>query len=190
MEKINWGIIGTGRIAHAFATALAAVPDAELYAVGSRSADKSAAFAEEFGFTTSYGSYDDLLSDDNINIVYIATPMSAHYETCMSALAKGRNVFCEKSVTLNAEQLRDILALADEKKLFFCEAMWMKCRPTYLKMKELISSGRYPMYQGRFQQPRPLRRKRPPVPCRLRRRGSSRRDSLPAYPRPRPPRRA
>lgn len=142
MEKIKWGIIGTGRIAHAFATALAGVPDAELYAVGSRSADKSAAFAEKFGFTASYGSYDALLSDDNINIVYIATPMAAHYETCMTALAKGRSVFCEKSVTLNTAQLREILALAEEKKLFFCEAMWMKCRPTYLKMKEWVRDGK------------------------------------------------
>jgi len=142
MEKIKWGIIGTGRIARAFATALAGVPDAELYAVGSRSSEKSASFAAEFGFANLYGSYDELLSDDSINIVYIATPMAAHYDVCMSALRKGRNVFCEKSVTLNAAQLRDILALADEKELFFCEAMWMKCRPTYLKMKEWISSGR------------------------------------------------
>ena len=142
MDKIKWGIIGTGRIARAFVTALAAVPDAELYAVGSRNAEKATDFAQEYGFTHSYGSYDALLSDNNIDIVYIATPMASHYDNCISALNSGRNVFCEKSVTLNAEQLCDILALADKKKLFFCEAMWMKCRPTHLKMKEWLGSGK------------------------------------------------
>ncbi|MDO4863073.1 MAG: Gfo/Idh/MocA family oxidoreductase [Ruminococcus sp.] len=142
MKKTKWGIIGAGRIARAFAAALAAVPEAELYAVGSRSADKAVAFAEEFGFEHIYGSYDELLSDSSVDVVYVATPMAAHYDICMSALEKGRNVFCEKSVTLNASQLRDILALADECGLFFCEAMWMKCRPTYLKMKEWVAAGR------------------------------------------------
>lgn len=142
MDKIKWGIIGTGRIARAFVTALAAVPEAELYAVGSRSAEKGADFAKEYGFAHSYASYDDLLSDSNIDIVYIATPMASHYDNCISALTRGKNVFCEKSVTLNAEQLRGILTLAEKKKLFFCEAMWMKCRPTYIKMKEWLERGK------------------------------------------------
>ncbi len=142
MDKITWGIIGTGRIARAFVTALAAVPEAELYAVGSRSAEKGADFAKEYGFAHSYASYDDLLSDSNIDIVYIATPMASHYDNCISALTRGKNVFCEKSVTLNAEQLRRILTLAEKKKLFFCEAMWMKCRPTYIKMKEWLERGK------------------------------------------------
>ena len=142
MDKVKWGVIGAGRIARAFCTALAEVGGAELYAVGSRTPDKSAAFAEEYGFTHSYGSYSELLSDSEVDVVYIATPMAAHYDICIEALEKGRNVFCEKSVTLNAAQLRKILTLADEKGLFFCEAMWMKCRPTYLKMKEWVRSGR------------------------------------------------
>ena len=142
MNKIRWGIIGTGRIARSFAIALNAVSDAELYAVGSRSSEKASLFAEEYGFSKSYGSYDDLLSDNNVDIVYVATPMASHYDVCISALNKGINVFCEKSVTLNEKQLLDILYLAEEKKLFFCEAMWMKCRPSYLKMKEWIKSGK------------------------------------------------
>ena len=142
MNRIKWGIIGTGNIARAFAKGLAGVPEAELYAVASRTADKAEDFAKRFGFGRAYGSYGELLSDSTVDIVYIATPMASHYDICISALEKGRNVFCEKSVTLNAAQLRDILALASEKELFFCEAMWMKCRPTYLKMKEWISSGR------------------------------------------------
>lgn len=142
MDKIKWGIIGTGRIARAFVTALTAVSEAELYAVSSRSAEKGADFAKEYGFAHSYASYDDLLSDSNIDIVYIATPMASHYDNCISALTRGKNVFCEKSVTLNAEQLRGILTLAEKKKLFFCEAMWMKCRPTYIKMKEWLERGK------------------------------------------------
>ena len=142
MEKIKWGVIGTGRIARAFTAALAGTPAAELYAVGSRTAGKSASFAEEYGFTKAYSSYDELFSDENVDIVYIATPMAAHYENCITALKNGRNVLCEKTVTLNAEQLRMLLALAKKKELFFMEAMWTKCRPAYLKMKEWISAGR------------------------------------------------
>ena len=142
MRRIKWGIIGTGNIARAFAEGLAGVPEAELYAVASRTPDKAEDFAKRFGFGRAYGSYDELFSDSSVDVLYIATPMASHYDICISALENGRNVFCEKSVTLNAAQLRDILALAAEKKLFFCEAMWMKCRPAYLKMKDWISSGR------------------------------------------------
>lgn len=142
MNRFKWGVIGTGRIARAFSTALTSVPEAELYAVGSRKIDSAVRFAEEYKFEKAYGSYDELLSDSNVDIVYIATPMAAHYDVCISALNMNKNVFCEKSVTLNAGQLRDILKLANEEGLFFCEAMWMKCRPSYIKMKEWISSGR------------------------------------------------
>ncbi len=142
MNTIKWGIIGTGRIANSFASGLRAVPGAELYAAASRSIEKASRFAESFGFEKAYGSYSELLSDSSVDVVYVATPMAAHYDICMEALEKGRSVFCEKSVTLNAAQLREILELADRKGLFFCEAMWMKCLPTYLKMKEWINSGR------------------------------------------------
>lgn len=142
MDKIKWGIIGTGRIARTFAAALAGTPDAELYAVASRTVEKAVAFAAEFGFEKSYGSYADLAADDNIDAVYIATPMASHYEDCLLCLRNGRNVLCEKSVTLNSAQLREILKLAKENDLFFMEAMWTKCRPAYLKMKEWIGAGR------------------------------------------------
>ena len=142
MEKINWAIMGTGRIAHTFAQALKGLDDAELYAVGSRSSEKAKQFADEFGFEKAYGSYDELVKDKDIDIVYIATPMSAHYQNTMLCLENSLNVFCEKSAALSGSQLEKMIALAKEKQLFFMEAMWMKCRPTYLKALEWVRSGR------------------------------------------------
>ncbi len=141
MKTIKWGVIGTGRIARAFTEALAGTPDTELYAVGSRTAEKAVAFAANYGFTKWFGSYEELLSDKDVDVVYVATTMNSHYENCMLALEHGKNVLCEKSVTINAQQLRDILALAEKKGLFFMEAMWMKCRPAYIRMLEWIKSG-------------------------------------------------
>lgn len=142
MEKIKWGVIGTGRIARAFTAALAGTPDAELYAVGSRYAEKAVAYAANYGFKKWYSSYDELLSDKDIDVVYVATPMASHFENCVTALEKGKNVLCEKTVTLNSEQLNTLLSLAKKNNLFFMEAMWMKCRPAYLKMKEWVTSGK------------------------------------------------
>ena len=142
MKIVNWAIIGTGRIAHTFATALAGTEGARLYAVGSRTIKKAQEFAEEFGFEKAYGSYDELVKDKKIDVVYIATPMASHYKDTMLCLAAGLNVLCEKSVSLNSRQLDEMLAKAEEKGLFFMEAMWMKCRPVYLKALEWVSEGR------------------------------------------------
>jgi predicted dehydrogenase len=142
MKNYRWGIIGTGRIARSFAEALKGSPNAELYAVASRSTDKAAAFAAEFDFEKSYGSYDELASDNNVDIVYIATPMASHYADSMLCITHGRNVLCEKSISLNTAQLEEMLAAAKNNGVFFMEAMWMKCRPSYLKALDWIRSGR------------------------------------------------
>ena len=142
MKKYRWGGIGTGRIAHTFAEALRGCEDAELCAVASRTVEKARAFAEEFGFERAYGSYQELACDEDIDVVYIATPMSSHYGDALLCLENGRNVLCEKSAALNTAQLDEMLAPAREKGLFFMEAMWMKCRPTYLKALEWVQSGR------------------------------------------------
>lgn len=142
MKNYRWGIIGTGRIARSFAEALKGSPNAGLYAVASRSADKAAAFAAEFGFEKSYGSYAELASDNNVDIVYIATPMASHYADSMLCITHGRNVLCEKSISLNASQLEEMLSAAKSNGVFFMEAMWMKCRPSYLKALDWIRSGR------------------------------------------------
>ena len=142
MKEINWAIIGTGRIANTFAEALKGVEGARLYAVGSRTLQKAEAFAEKYGFEKAYGSYEELARDSEIDIVYIATPMSSHYKDTMLCLDNGLNVLCEKSAALNMSELSKMLEKAAEKGLFFMEAMWMKCRPVYLKALELVRAGR------------------------------------------------
>ncbi|MBR1864171.1 MAG: Gfo/Idh/MocA family oxidoreductase [Ruminococcus sp.] len=138
----KWGIIGTGRIARSFAAALKGTCGAELYAVASRTGDKARAFANEFGFEKAYGSYKELAVDSEVDVVYIATPMSSHFDDAMLCLENGRNVLCEKTLTLNSSQLERVLDKAAEKNLFFMEAMWMKCRPSFLKAVEWVQSGR------------------------------------------------
>ena len=141
--KTKWGIIGTGKIAHTFAAALAGNPSSELCAVASRTYEKAKTFAEKFGFEKAYGSYTELAEDKDIDIVYIATPMSSHYGDAMLCLENGRNVLCEKSLTINAADCKKLLGYAEEKKLFFMEAIWMKTRPTYLKVLEWIDKVQY-----------------------------------------------
>ncbi|WP_019678388.1 Gfo/Idh/MocA family protein [Ruminococcus flavefaciens] len=141
MRKYKWGIIGTGKIAHTFAVALRHCEKAELCAVASRTDEKAKKFAVEFGFKDHYGSYKDFAEKSDAEIVYIATPMASHFEDAMLCLEKGKNVLCEKSLTLNSAQTEKLLAFAKEKGLFFMEAMWMKCRPVYRRIKEWINSG-------------------------------------------------
>ena len=133
MSKFRWGVIGTGRIARTFSEALAGTPEAELYAVASRSKEKASDFAEEFGIENAYGNYEELAKDKNVDVVYIATPMSSHYKDVMLCIENGKNVLCEKSVSLNMTELEKMLSAAKEKGVFFMEAMWMKCRPSYMK---------------------------------------------------------
>lgn len=142
MEKIKWGILSTGKIAHTFAKALQATADAELYAVSSRSAGKAAAFAEEYGFEKAYGSAEEMLADKNVQAVYIASPMSCHYADAVKCLNAGKNVLCEKTVTLCGAQLDEILKLAAEKKLFFMEAMWTKTLPHFRQAKQWVDEGK------------------------------------------------
>lgn len=142
MRKIRWGVLSTGIIAHCFAKALQATADAELYAVSSRSAGKAAAFAAQYGFERSYGSAEEMLADENVEAVYIASPMSCHYEDSLKCLRAGKSVLCEKTITLNCAQLDEILKLAKEKNLFFMEAMWMKTLPHYRQAKKWVDEGK------------------------------------------------
>lgn len=142
MDKIRWGIIGTGKIANTFAQGLCNVEDAVLEAVASRDIQKANLFADKYGFEKAYGSYAELAADKDIDVVYIATPMSSHLGDTLLCLDSGRNVLCEKSMTLNSEQLAKMFERAHEKDLFLMEAMWMKCRPSFLKAREWIQAGR------------------------------------------------
>lgn len=140
-KEIRWGIMGAGRIAGWFSTGLTVVPDACRYAVASRTLEKGQKFAEEYGYKKYYGSYEELLQDDEVDIVYIATPVREHYENIKMCLEAGKHVLCEKSLTVNAQQAKEVAALAREKNLFLMEAMWTKCQPVFRQMKKWIADG-------------------------------------------------
>ena len=110
-------LLGPGRIAGTVAQALVATPEIECYAVASRSLERAEAFAEKFGFQKAYGSYEEMLSDPEVQLVYITTPHSHHYEQMLLCLEYGKNVICEKAFTLNAGQARKVFAKAREKGL-------------------------------------------------------------------------
>lgn len=147
MKKLNWGILATGKIAETVAKSMKFMENIkennmELLAVASRSADKAEDFAKRHGIKRAYGSYEDLVSDPDIDVVYIATPMSCHFENTKLCLSAGKHVLCEKSVTLNANEFKELTALAKEKELFLMEAMWTKCQPAFRKAKEWAESGK------------------------------------------------
>lgn len=130
-EIINWGVIGTGRIADSVSQAINYTDGAKLLAVASRNMSTAMEFADKHDIPRAYQGYEELCKDKDIDIVYIATPTSCHYENAMMCLEHGKNVLCEKSVTADSRQLSQIIGLAKEKDLFFMEAMWMKCLPSF-----------------------------------------------------------
>jgi len=141
MKKIKWGIIGTGWIAEKMAEALPFVQDAELCAVASRSNDKARTFAAKYGISRAYGSYEELVRDRDIDVVYIATPHNLHCENTLLALDNGKSVLCEKPFAVNGREVRKMIAKAEEKNLFLMEALWSRFLPNVIRAKEIIDSG-------------------------------------------------
>lgn len=140
-KKIQWGFLGTGWIAHKLATALQVVDNSELYAVGSRSFDTAKKFADEFHIPKAYGSYNELVSDPAVDVVYIATPHNLHLENTLLALDHGKHVLCEKPMGVNQKEVTRMIERAKEKKLFLMEALWSRFLPNIIKTKELIDTG-------------------------------------------------
>lgn len=142
MKAINWGILATGTIAKKFAGTLAQLPDCgNAIAVASREAENAAKFASEYHIDRAYGSYSELARDPNVDVVYVATPHSAHYETAKLCLDNGKSVLCEKTFATNASQAIELFELAKSKKLFIMEAFWTKFLPAYGQVKQLIADG-------------------------------------------------
>lgn len=135
------GIIGAGWIADKMAEALAPLADYCVYAIASRSADKAASFARHWNVTKEYDSYEKLVQDKDVDLVYIATPHSHHYEHAMLAINQGKPVLVEKAFTANARQAEELLAAARAKGVFITEAIWTRYMPLSLKVKELMDSG-------------------------------------------------
>ena len=140
-EPIRWGILGTGSIAHTFATGLTLIPDAELAAVGSRSADTAAAFADEFDISRRHATYEDLAADPEIDVIYVSTPHPMHKGSSMLCLKAGKAVLCEKPFTVNAAEADEVIALARDRGLFLMEAMWTRFLPIVVQVREWLAEG-------------------------------------------------
>ncbi len=141
MKKYKIGIIGCGHIAEKMAATINGMQEAENYAVASRSLEKAQAFASKWNFSKAYGSYEELVADSEIDLVYIATPHSHHYEHARLCIMNGKPVLCEKSFTANARQAEELIRLAEEKNVFITEAIWTRYMPLSVKMKELLDEG-------------------------------------------------
>lgn len=140
-RKLNWGIIGLGNIARTFAHDLNLFENATLYGVASKNPDRAKKFSDEFGSVNYYKSYEGLTSDSEIDIVYIATPHTSHFENAMMCLRAGKSVLCEKPMGMN---FREVKALTDEakaRKLFLMEAIWTRFMPSFEKTLELIRNN-------------------------------------------------
>jgi len=142
MKIHNWAILGTGKIAVKFTRALMLLDNAHLYAVGSRDEERAAAFASAYGFEKHYGSYEELVADPGVEIIYIASPHSYHLEHTLLALQNGKHVICEKPMSLNAHEVEIMVNEARKHDLFLMEALWPPFQPSYLKAEEILSSGK------------------------------------------------
>ena len=146
--KVNVAILGCGGIAHSMARTLvgmAADPRyADLiapYAVAARDGERASEFAAQYGFPVAYGSYEELMADPDVDLVYIATPHNLHAEQSIACLEAGKNVLVEKAFTANAQQAKDLLAVADRTGLLCTEAIWTRYMPSRALIDGIIDSG-------------------------------------------------
>ena len=141
MKIYNVGIIGAGHIALKMASTLAALPRTHRYAIASREMRKAMTFAKEQGFERAYGSYEELMDDPKVDLIYIATPHAFHFEQAKACILKGKPVLCEKAFTANAAQAEELLKLAEEKQVFIAEAIWTRYLPMSRTIAELVRNG-------------------------------------------------
>ena len=140
MSDLKWGILGCGVIANEMAQAFEKM-GRKVYGVSSRTQTKTEAFAEKYGVENVYGSYEEMLKDENIDVIYIATPHSQHYENMKKAIGAGKHILCEKAITVNDHQLEEIVSLAEEKNLTVREAMTISHMPLFKELKDTIDKG-------------------------------------------------
>lgn len=148
MKTIRWGILACGRIAKKFAADLKYVEGAELVAVASRDIEKAKAFATEFPAKHVLGAYEDLVQLDDVDVIYVASPHSHHYEHTLLCLNNGKAVLCEKAFAINARQAEEMIQLARSKKVFLMEALWTRFLPHYLKLRSMIDEGKLGEVKG------------------------------------------
>lgn len=142
-RSFKWGIIGPGKIAGKFATDLAMVPGAELYAVASRDIEKAKTFSAEYNFKKSYGSYEELAADPEVDIIYVATPHVFHHEQTLLCIKHKKAVLCEKPFAINSRQVEEMINAAKENKVFLMEAMWTYFLPHYQYILDLVKTKKF-----------------------------------------------
>ena len=141
MVSIRWGIIAPGRIAHKFASDFSLFHNHSITSVASTNIERARVFADKYKLSSFYGDYREMLTKEKLDIVYIASPHSFHFEQAIMCLDLGISVLCEKPVTIHSGQLKQLLTLAAEKGLFFMEALWTVFLPTYTQIFEKINNG-------------------------------------------------
>ncbi len=140
MKKLNWGILGTGWIATEMGDALNRV-NGEIYAVCDVTLEAAQKFADKYHVQKAYGSADEMINDENVDIVYIATPHNLHHRFLVQSLKAGKHVFCEKAITVNDKQLEEAVSIAKEKNLVICDGVTLFHMPLFKKLKEIVDSG-------------------------------------------------
>ncbi len=142
MKTYNWAILGCGKIARKFSNDLKLLPNARLYAAASRNVDRAIGFKNEFGFIKAYGSYEELVNDREVDIVYIATPHSFHHQHTLLCLRHKKAVICEKAFAINKKEAEEMIDCARENNTFLMEAFWTMFQPSFQKAQEILQSDR------------------------------------------------
>jgi predicted dehydrogenase len=140
-KKYKWGILAPGKMSAKFTKGLKLLENVELYAVGSRDLNRSKQFADEFGFKKYYGSYEELAADKEVDIIYIASPHSHHFEHTLLCLKNKKAVLCEKAFALNSREVEGMINEARYQKVFLMEALWPPFQPIYMKTREILEGG-------------------------------------------------
>ena len=137
-KKIKWGIIGLGKIANKFAEDLQLSNNSMLYAVASRDGEKAKIFSEKYKSTKFYASYEELADDSEIDVIYVATPHTFHFENTMLCLKKGKGVLCEKPMGINSREVETMVREAELRNLFLMEGIWTRFIPATEKLLEIL----------------------------------------------------
>lgn len=137
----NWAVLGCGKIARKFIHDLKLLPNANLYAAASRNITRAQEFAGELGFEKAFGSYREMLEDPKVDVVYIATPHSHHYEHSLLCFNHKKAVMCEKALSLNTSEVIEMIESAKANNTFFMEAFWTMFQPSYRQAMDILKSG-------------------------------------------------
>lgn len=141
MKTYNWAVLGCGKIAEKFSKELDYLPNANKYAAGSRSLETAQSFANRLGYEKAFGSYDELVKDDQVDIIYVATPHSFHKENTLLCLEHNKAVLCEKAFAMNTKEVQEMIESSKHNQTFLMEAFWQAFKPKFYKIQELIQQN-------------------------------------------------